>query len=58
VGQNLATRLIADVERSDSFRGLSRDIKEISPQGARRRYRCARPGEPRSAMLTLRTRFE
>ena len=31
IGTNLAARLIADVERSDGFRGLGRDIKEISP---------------------------
>jgi iron complex outermembrane receptor protein len=30
-GPNLATRLIADIEKSDGFRGLKRDIKEISP---------------------------
>lgn len=34
VGDNVATRLIADVEHSDGFRGLSRDIKEISPSFA------------------------
>jgi iron complex outermembrane receptor protein len=34
VGPNLAARLIADVEKSDGFRGLSRDIKEISPSFA------------------------
>lgn len=31
VGPNLAARLIADIEKSDGFRGLERDIKEISP---------------------------
>ncbi|MEN3294089.1 MAG: iron complex outerrane recepter protein [Burkholderiales bacterium] len=31
VGPNLAARLIADVEKSDGFRRLGRDIKEISP---------------------------
>lgn len=31
VAPNLSTRLIADVEKSDGYRGLSRDIKEISP---------------------------
>lgn len=31
ISPNLAARLIADVERSDGYRGLGRDIKEISP---------------------------
>ena len=31
IGPNLNARLIADVERSDGFRGLGRNIKEISP---------------------------
>jgi iron complex outermembrane receptor protein len=34
MGPGLATRMIADVERSDGFRGLSRDIKEILPSFA------------------------
>lgn len=31
IGTNLSARLIADVEKSDGFRGLGRNIKEISP---------------------------
>ncbi|GAB7542369.1 TonB-dependent receptor [Cupriavidus sp. 8B] len=31
VSSQLSTRLIADVEKSDGYRGLSRDIKEVSP---------------------------
>lgn len=34
IGQNLNARLIADIERSDGYRGLKRDIKEISPSFA------------------------
>ncbi|WP_019448046.1 TonB-dependent siderophore receptor [Cupriavidus sp. BIS7] len=31
VSSQLSTRLIADVEKSDGYRGLGRDIKEVSP---------------------------
>ncbi|MBI1892351.1 MAG: TonB-dependent receptor [Burkholderiales bacterium] len=34
IGENLSARLIADAERSDGFRGLSRDLKEVSPSFA------------------------
>lgn len=31
LNENITGRVIADVEKSDGFRGLSRDINEISP---------------------------
>jgi len=31
VSSQLSTRLIADIEKSDGYRGLGRDIKEVSP---------------------------
>ena len=31
IGVNLSARLVADAEKSDGFRGLGRNIKEISP---------------------------
>ncbi|MGO4329122.1 TonB-dependent receptor [Cupriavidus sp. 2TAF22] len=34
VSSQLSTRLIADYEKSDGYRGLSRDIKEVSPSFA------------------------